>query len=742
MAEPTSLPELVDDLRSEQRRRWLAGDRVAAEALFEREPRLLADPDCALELIYSEVLVREELGESPQWDELTRRFPALADRLAALFEVHQALESGRLLDPTGADTPVESTAPGDDPVPAELCPIVAGYEILGELGRGGMGVVYAARHLGLKRKVALKMILAGSHAGPAQVARFRAEAEAIAQLQHPNIVQVYDVGAQDGRPFFTLELIDGGSLAQTLNGVPQPAARAAGWVRTLALALDAAHRKGIIHRDLKPSNILLANDGTLKITDFGLAKSLGGDADLTRSELVLGSPSYMAPEQAGGAAKQVGPAADLHALGAILYELMTGRPPFRAATVLETLEQVKTAEPVRPGRLQPGLPRDLETICLTCLRKEPAHRYATAAALAEDLRRFLLREPILARPSGPSERAWRWCRRKPALAGLLAALALVIIGGFAAVTWKWSEAERAWKAERLARQQADDRAERIRRDLDRLLVADARIESANQHAHYRRWVAAEADYSQAIQARPDFPTVWNERGVFYTRVGLWDMAAADFAQSFRLQEPVTGYFWYRHALLRAYVGDTDGYRHACARMLEHFRECTEPLAWSQVADACLLLADTVPDPARLVLVAEKADAGPKHGGWKLFLLGLAHHRAGRDRQAVRLLHDSLAADSEWDSRAFNYPVLATAHHRLGEGNEARQALDRAAEAYERWLRSLSEQGVDVRTIQWAAWVEYQIHYRDARLLIEGLVPDDPRLQTMHARALAALGRAN
>ncbi len=427
MTKERPLAEMVDELRVEQRRRWMGGDRVAVEDFFERSPRLFADSERALEFVYSEVLLREELGESPDWDDYTRRFPALAERLSALLEVHRAVESGCLLDLTDAGTPGSRTAWDGDSIPTGPRPVLAGYEILEELGRGGMGVVYRARHVGLNRQVALKVILAGSHAGVVQTSRFRAEAEAIARLQHPNIVQIYDVGEQDGRAYFALELVEGGSLAQLIGGIPQPAERAAAWIRTLARAMESAHVKGIIHRDLKPSNILVTSDGTLKITDFGLSKLLGADASLTGSESILGSPSYMAPEQAAGGGKRVGPAADIYALGVILYELLTGRPPFKAPDAIATLELVRTAEAVPPSRMHPGLSRDLETICLKCLEKQPERRYATGRELADDLERFLRNEPILARPIGRVERILRWCRRSPALAAAsgLAVLALL-----------------------------------------------------------------------------------------------------------------------------------------------------------------------------------------------------------------------------------------------------------------------------------------------------------------------------
>ena len=251
-------------------------------------------------------------------------------------------------------------------------------------------------------------------------------------MQHPNIVQIHHIGEADGLPFFELEYVDGGSLDRRLDGTPWPARRAAELIEPLARGVAEAHRLGIVHRDLKPGNVLLAADGTPKITDFGLAKSLAADSGLTRTDSIMGSPSYMAPEQAEGKTKQVGPLADVYALGAILYELLTGRPPFRGTTALETLEQVKNAEPVPPSRLVPGLPRDVETIALKCLQKEPAKRYDSAAALAEDLRRFLGGEPIVARPVPFWERAWRWAgatRWWPGIGSAAAALVLVVVAG-------------------------------------------------------------------------------------------------------------------------------------------------------------------------------------------------------------------------------------------------------------------------------------------------------------------------
>jgi tRNA A-37 threonylcarbamoyl transferase component Bud32 len=308
-------------------------------------------------------------------------------------------------------------------------PVVDGYEILGELGHGGMGVVYKARQVRLNRLVALKMIRAGALAGPESLARFPLEARAVARLHHPHIVQIYEIGEQDGQPYFSLEFVDGGTLAQKMAGQPQPPAAVARLVETLARAMDHAHRQGVIHRDLKPANVLLAGDGTPKITDFGLAKQLDDAEAHTQSGAILGTPAYMAPEQASADKSAIGPLTDVYALGVILYELLTGQPPFRGGT-LEILEQVRYRDPPPPRRLQPRMPRDLETICLKALAKEPRGRYPSALALAQDLELFSAGESIRGRREGLSARLWRKVRRKPLASAsvLLVLLALAVAG--------------------------------------------------------------------------------------------------------------------------------------------------------------------------------------------------------------------------------------------------------------------------------------------------------------------------
>jgi WD40 repeat protein len=348
--------------------------------------------------------------------------PSTAD-LAFLEGLKQALPWARSGSSAGAQ-PAEAPRRG----PASL-PTVRGYEVLRELGHGGMGVVYQARQIGLERLVALKMLPAETQASTGALARFRTEAEAVARLAHPNIVQVYEVGEAGGRPWLALEYVDGSSLDRKIAGTPLPARQAAELVAILARAMQAAHQMRIVHRDLKPANVLLTADGVPKITDFGLAKLLDAAVAQTQSGGVLGTPPYMAPEQAAGKGKDVGPHTDVYALGAILYEALTGRAPFQADTPLETLQQVVAEEPVLPSRLRPKLPRDLETICLKCLQKEPTRRYASAAALADDLQRFLAGQPIRARPVGRAEKVWRWCRRNPGLAGAVGAASFFLVLG-------------------------------------------------------------------------------------------------------------------------------------------------------------------------------------------------------------------------------------------------------------------------------------------------------------------------
>ncbi len=362
---------------------------------------------------------RRRAGQPALPEELCRDCPSL------LEEFRQRARAMAGMDRVLSTAELPSDAPG--PVLEDPPPVIPEYEILKELGRGGMGVVFKARQIALGRTVALKTILPQGALREASRRRFLQEAKAMALLQHPNIVQIHEIGQQGECPFLVMEYIEGESLSESLARKPWPPRKAAELLAVLAGAVHAAHVHGILHRDLKPNNILLSADGTPKICDFGLAKSLENPADQTQTGQFVGTPSYMAPEQVLGDRSTQSPAVDIYALGAVLYETLTGRPPFLADNPLETIRLVAKQEPIPPRQWQPKTPRDLETICLKCLAKEPRRRYASALDLAEDLKRFLAHEPIHARPVGPAERTWRWCRAHPSGAALMAVATAAVI---------------------------------------------------------------------------------------------------------------------------------------------------------------------------------------------------------------------------------------------------------------------------------------------------------------------------
>ncbi len=340
-----------------------------------------------------------------------------------------ALEYALQPAPSSDTMPTASRADDGSSTPAgqPLCGRFGDYELIEEIARGGMGVVYKARQASMDRVVALKMLLFGPLASPESVQRFRTEATAAGSLQHPHIVGIHEVGIHQGQHYLVMDYVAGRSLAEIVRDGPLPPARAAGYVKTIAEAVHYAHERGVLHRDLKPSNVLLDENDQPKVTDFGLAKRLEKDTELTLSGQVLGSPGYMAPEQAAAHRGLVGKRSDIFSLGAILYHLLTGRPPFVAATVAETLQQVQNADPVSPTALNPHVPRDLKTICLKCLEKEPGRRYQSAQELADELGRFLQHKPILVRPVSRPEKLWRWCRRKPLIATLSAVTVLLLL---------------------------------------------------------------------------------------------------------------------------------------------------------------------------------------------------------------------------------------------------------------------------------------------------------------------------
>jgi serine/threonine-protein kinase len=631
-------------------------------------------------------LLEEMLDSGQTPEQVCRDCPEL------LAEVQQRWRQFCIIDAeVGALLPGQRTPPDAGVVPATMqnagLPQVPGYEVEAVLGRGGMGVVYRARHLTLHRTVALKMLLTGAFASPEELARFQREAVAVAGLRHANIVQVHDAGAVEGRPYFTMEFVEGGSLAQKVAGVPQPARQAAALVATLADAMQVAHQGGIIHRDLKPGNVLLTADGTPKISDFGLARRLDDDAGPTRSGLPVGTPSYMAPEQAWGRTRAIGPGVDVYALGAILYELLTGRPPHRGDTAAGTMLQVAYDDPVPPARLNPRVPHDLETICLKCLHKEPQRRYGCAAALAEDLQRFLHGEAITARPEGRLERLARGMRRRPALAvGLTASvlLAIALVGG-----GLWLSRERAAN-ERATKQL--DRVNQARRDqefvarldairLNRAAVVDGSFDTdANTRANKEQADSAyevafrEAGFGDvqddpaAVAARVEASNI---RGALAASLDDWATSATDERRQRWLLE-----------VARRANPDPTGFRD---RLLD-------PAVWKDRAALTELTAKALAAKPSVQLLVMLAGRLQEAGGeavlfltqvqqehpddfWANFTLGEALRQKGEPGEAIRYLQAALAIR----------PQAAVAYNNLGRALAQAGRMDEALVRFQQAL---------------------------------------------------------
>jgi serine/threonine protein kinase/tetratricopeptide (TPR) repeat protein len=558
-------------------------------------------------------------------------------------------------------------------------PALAGYRIVRELGRGGMGVVYLAHQASLNRLVAVKLVRAGVDADDPEVDRFRAEAQAVASLQHPNVVQVFEVDAHEGRPYFTQEYLGGGDLAGRINGTPWPAQKAADLVESLARAVQYAHERGIVHRDLKPANILFAGPDDLatpKITDFGIAKRLDSRSDRTKTGAIVGTPSYMAPEQAAGMSKEVGPRADVYALGAILYELLTGRPPFKAPTAMETVQQVVRDDPIPPARLVPRMPRDVETICLKCLEKSPARRYATASDLASDLERYLTDTPILARPAGVWHRTFKWCKRRPAVAALVlvsasAAIALAMIGSISHVRIKSALAT------------AETNLSRAVAKVDRLAeLADERLGLIPRMEHEQKIVLEEAlaSYEDFLRERSRDPVVRAGAAKVYRLLAGVELELGNAARAEKLAREGL-------ALSQALVDEWP-------KNMEYQRN----LLRSRNAVAHVLRETDRPDEARRLYqqalsIAQRTTAEEPDDPVNQDLLASANYNMGLVLQVVQDYEESAASHRDairhWTELTRRVPKNAEYQHDLGAAHQSlgavlldMQLLAESCEAYE------------------------------------------------------------
>jgi serine/threonine protein kinase/Flp pilus assembly protein TadD len=517
----------------------------------------------------------------------------------------------------------------------------------------------------------------------------------------------------------------------------------------VAQALAYAHAQGTLHRDIKPSNLLLDTQGTVWVTDFGLAKASGAE-DLTHTGDIVGTLRYMAPERFEGKSDARG---DLYSLGLTLYELLTFRPAFDETDRGKLVHRVTHEEPP-PRRLNPEVPRDLETIILKAIAREPAHRYQAAAELAADLQRFLDFKPIHARRVSPAERFWRWCRRNPAVASLLALVVVVFLIGFAGVTWKWQEAERLREDESTARREADQarqaadtarklansRAVQSRRELQSLAEANRLSSAAGEEIEGGHWQKALRALSRAVRERPDLPHVWQARAEFYKRFCLWDLAAADQARAYGLQGPTASKIWFDHVVLRFAVGDESGYRRACRWIEKEWQSTPDSIWFHRIAVGSLLVKTPVLPPSRLVQIAMAPPAVPQGAAGAYWDLALAHFRAGNYEAALRSALQFQKLQISWE-KPLQFSLLAMIQHQLGQAEAARQSLAQAEAALDGWIVSLMNGQLGELPDEWWPILVGPHFVAEAKALIQGSrPPEDPRWWAIRGRSLAVLGR--
>ncbi len=763
--------------------------------------------------VFSEALAHRTGQDREHFlNQVCRNDTDLRERLDHLIRAHD--EAGSFLG--GPATPEPAIAEGAGSV-------IGPYKLLQQIGEGGMGVVFMAEQTEpVQRKVALKIIKPGMDTRQV-IARFEAERQALAMMDHPNIAKVLDAGTTGdrvrntecevrdqqvsssatsnselraphlgaGRPYFVMELVKGVPITTYCDEKHLTLNERLELFVSVCQAVQHAHQKGVIHRDLKPSNILVAEydeDRVAKIIDFGVAKAI--EQRLTEKTMftefgqIIGTIDYMSPEQAKLNQLDIDTRSDIYSLGVLLYELLTGETPFdrkrlQSSAFDEMLRMIREEEPLCPStRLTTLAQGTLSTICerrrisprelgqrihgeldwivMKALDKDRGRRYETANGLARDLQRHLADEPVEAGPPSNWYRVQKFVRRnKGVVTTAMAVISAVVVAVVSLTvtnvmirqeqTRTNDQKDRAQRAQELA----EDRAEEIRQGIERLKGANALLDRGRWYVAERRWDDAHAAFTNALEMRADHVPVCVERADLYTRLGLWDLAAADFARELELREPDTTARWYRHALLRLHVGDSDGYRDACRKMRNRFRGTLKSMFVEEYVRSSLLAPDPGVDVPRLVELAKKVAV---HQPWSgLYVLGLAHYRAGQYELAIERLHQAQLAQPQWPIRLLCHPVLAMAYHRLGKMAEARQELDLARDNVNRWNQErydghgeewIHHQGAIADwPVPWWDYLEGHLTYREAKLLIDGSPPpDDARLHVLRARALAGLRR--
>ena len=699
---------------------------------------------------------------------------ACAGRAAVRAEVEELLNAhgsaGSFMGCPAAPAP--ETASFDTPIAEGVGSSIGPYRLMEQVGEGGMGLVFVAeQHQPVRRKVALKVIKPGMDTRQV-VARFEAERQALALMDHPNIAKVLDAGTTaGGLPYFVMELVRGVPITEYCDAISLPPQPRLEVFLQVCKAVLHAHQKGVIHRDLKPSNILVApHDGApvVKVIDFGVAKALG--QQLTEKTIytslaqMIGTPLYMSPEQAEINQLDVDTRSDVYSLGVLLYELFTGttpldrqrlktaahdeirriireddppRPSTRLTTLGEGLRQVSAQRGLDPARLSRFVRGELDWIVMRCLEKDRTRRYETVAGLAKDLTRFLADEPVEARPASVWYRARKAYRRNRAALIVAAGFALSLVVGLGLVTWKWQDERIARADADAARRDAEDRAREVLDGAEKMNAANAAIDLAGQHAMLLQWAEAEAAHNRAIELRPDHFQVWLSRGELYAQMGLWDRAFADYVQSFSHHPPDTVRSWYKYALLHVLLGDESGYRRVCRQMVERFGGSDDVFTRSHLVRACALIPNADPGDDWL---AQSSGQRQQSGFWAAFYSqGLDHFRAGRDTEAIGDLRESLTKTNV-EARAMNFPVLAVALHRSGDIEAARRELGVASGVYDRSLQAaVNSKDQFVPWGQWHDWAEFLVHYRTACRLIEHASPaENPRQRILREQALDAL----